>query len=353
MPTGAKWAIISMLVLVLIVAVVVGRSILKDRAETNRVNEVLQEAKALNDDGKIQNGIELDQEQLQGVLNRTTSAKETENRALLLKTLAYAKAKGDYNVNQTIIDHVIKVNTRPSIRADIFKTVMTRRKAIENVAPLLAYAKSTQENESAAAAIQAALSSATGQPADDYIDDFLNLISDSDSSTVRGAAERAAATLIAQSDSKDDFVIPILSAYKTAIDDSAKFAMLRLLGATGGDKAAKAVTQALKSDSTVTASAALAALGNWADDSQFNTLIEYLESEDDQGLRKKAFDSSYAFLRNGRKRDPDAAGEMWKSLAKNASSQSEKLQIISGMANQKHAWAITSACIVMVFSSIR
>jgi HEAT repeat protein len=116
--------------------------------------------------------------------------------------------------------------------------------------------------------------------------------------------------------------------------------MLRLLGATGGEKAAKTVADALKSDDASTKNAALAALGSWADDSQFDALIEFIEETDDDGLRRKAFDATYAFLRNGRKRDSDDLGDMWKTFAGAAASQKEKLQIIHGMANQKHEWAI-------------
>lgn len=340
MPAGAKWAIVGMLLLVVVVAAIVGSSIMGERGKTTMVNEVLAEAKVLNDDGKLQNGIELTEEQLVGVLERTTSAQETDNRALLLKTLAYAEPKGGYDANQVILDHVTTVKTRPSIRAEIFKAVMTRRKAIENVAPLLEFAKATDESDSAAAAIAAALASASGQPADEFIDDFLRLMNDTDSTSVRAAAERAASELIAQSKTKGTFVDPIHGAYETALNDSAKFAMLRLLGATGGEKAAKTVTAALKSGDKATQNAALAALGGWADDSQFDALIEFIEDTQDDVLRRKAFDATYSFLRRDRKRDPDDLGDMWKSFAGSAKSQKEKLQIIHGMANQKHEWAI-------------
>ena len=340
MPAGAKWAIIGMLILVVVVAVIVGSSIMSERGETTRINKLLAEAKVLNDEGKLQDGIELSQEDLEGVLKRTTDMKETDNRALLLKTLAYTKAKGGYDVNEVILDHITSAKTPESIRTEVFKAVMSRRKSVDNIAPLLEFAKSTQEKNSAAAAIEAARASAVDQPADDFIDDFLGLMNDTDSATVRGAAERAAADLIAQSKNKQAFVDPIRGSYETALNDSAKFAMLRLLGATGGDKAAETVGAALKSDDDATKSAALAALGQWADDSQFDTLVEFIEETDNDSLRRKAFDAAYAFLRTNRKRDPEDLGDMWKTFAGAASSQKEKLQIIHGMANQKHEWAI-------------
>ena len=342
MSSGAKWAIIGILSLIIIVAGIVGFGMMKQRGEIEMVNNLLTRAKALHDEGNLQDGIEVEEKELRGLLKRVTSAQEDENRALLLKTLAYVTAKGGYDANKIILDHMTTVPTRSNIRTEVFKAVMTRRKDVGNISPLLEFAKLAENDEAepAAAAIQAAHASAVNQPADEYIKDFLGLISETDSSTVRGAAEKAAADLIAQSKSKSSFVEPIQGAYETAINDAGKFAMLRLLGATGGSKAAATVTEALKSSNVSSQSAALAALGNWADDSQFDTLIEFIESTNSDSLRRKSFDAAYSFLRSERKRDPEDLGDMWKNLAGIAKSQQEKLQIIRGMANQSHEWAI-------------
>jgi len=341
MTKGAKYAIIGILTLVFAITAVVFLSVKNDRDETAEVNEVLAQAKELNDAGKLQDGIELNLQQLKGVLNRTTSAQETKNRSLLLKTLAYTRAKGSYDVNDVILNHVIKTRTRPSIRTDIFKSVMARRKAVANITPLLEFAKTTKDHDSAAAAIEAARASAIGQPADDYINDFLILINDTDSATVRGAAERAAADLISQSEAKESFVNPIHGTFESALQDSSKFAMLRLLGATGGDKAAKTVGEILKSKNANSVNAALAALGKWSDDSQFDTLVDFIETTENSKLRAKAFDATYAFLLRDRKRDSEDLADMWKAFAGTATTQKEKLQVIRGMANQKHEWAIS------------
>ena len=87
-------------------------------------------------------------------------------------------------------------------------------------------------------------------------------------------------------------------------------------------------------NSKTTTSAALAALGNWADDGQYSALIEFIENTTDDIMRRKAFDSAYAFLRIGRERDPEVLGKMWTQLANNARSPGEKLQVISRMAHQ-------------------
>ncbi|MCP5536041.1 MAG: protein kinase [Akkermansiaceae bacterium] len=340
MPTGAKYAIIGMLALVIAVAIIVGVALSGERRETALINEVMVRAKALDDEGKLHEGIELTEEELKGTLNRATSMADNRQRPILLKTLAYATAKGGYDANTVIIDHVTKAKCPQSIRSEIFKTVMSRRKDVANIAPLLEFAKNTTEETAAAEAINAARYSAIGKEADVYIDDFLSLINDTDSHSIRGAAERAAQAIIAESDKKADFEPAIYGSYQSAVNDNAKFTMLRLLGCTGGEKAQEAVSEALKSDKAPYQSAAIAALSIWADDGQFDNLIEFIDECENDKIRKTAFDAAYSFLRIERQRDSEDLGELWKSLAGTAKTQGEKLQIIRGMANQKHEWAI-------------
>lgn len=340
MPAGAKWAIIGMLALVVVVTAIVMLSLNSERQQTEMVNAVMKQAKALNDEGKLHEGIELTEEELKGTLLRATSMAESKQRPILLKTLAYAKAKGGYNPDQVILTHVTTAQCPESIRATIFKTVMSRRKNVGNIPALLEFAKNTTENNAAAEAINAARYSAEGHPADEFIHDFLTLINDTDSAPVRNAAERAAAALIADSENRADFTGPIYGSYESAVNDSAKFIMLRLLGVTGGEKSIEAVTSALNSDKLPLQSAAIAALSQWADDSQIELLIEFIAECDNKTLRQKAFTAAYSFLRLDRKRDTDDLEDYWKSFAGTAQSQSEKLQIIRGMANQKDEWAI-------------
>ncbi len=341
MPAAAKWAIIGMLALVVVVTAIVMLSLNSDRKQTEMVNAVMKQAETLNDEGKLHEGIELTEEELKGTLGRATSMVESKQRPILLKTLAYAKAKGNYNADEVILTHVTSARCPESIRASIFKTVMSRRKNVGNIPALLEFAKNTTENNAATEAINAARYSAEGQPADEFINDFLTLINDTDSATVRNAAERAAAALIADSANKADFTAPIYGSYESAMNDSAKFVMLRLLGVTGGEKSIEAVTSALKSDKLPLQSAAIAALSQWADDSQIELLIEFIAESENKTLRQKAFTAAYSFLRLDRKRDTDDLEDYWKSFAGTAQSQGEKLQIIRGMANQKDEWAIS------------
>jgi len=341
-PKGAKWAIAGLLALVLVVACIVGISIMGERKETKLVNAVMLEAKGLDDDRKLRDGISLTEDELQGVLNRATNTESNTQRPLVLKVLAFSKAEGGYNANSMIIEHVTNAKCPENIRKDIFESVMTRRKDVSNIAPLLAFAKSTSEKTSAAAAINAARASAIGEPADEYINDFLDLIKDTESVSVRGAAERAAADLIEQSDDKEQFTSSIVGAYETSLTPDAKFAMLRLAGAAGGAEASKTVKSALNSNDIGLQNAAITALRQWADASEFGTLTEFINNTQNDQLHRRAFDAAYSFLRTHTlaNRDPKMLGKLWTNLAKVSRGPREKLNIISGMANQKEAWAL-------------
>ncbi len=340
LPQGAKIAIIAVLLAVLLIIGFVGTSIMSDRKKIKRINAVMVEAKALDDQGTLRDGIHLTEDELKGILNRATSVEKNQQRPLVLKVLAYAKAEGGYDANSVIIDHVTTAKCSENIRKDIFTAVITRRKDVSNIEPLLAFAKSSSEGTAAAAAIDAARASATGAPANEFIDDFLSLIKDTDSSSIRNAAERAAAELINQAENKSQFTTPIVGAYETALNNDTKYTMLRLAGTAGGPEAAEVVRSAVASNDAALQNAAITALGQWADASEFETLTNFVDSTQDDKLRKRAFDAAYSFLIKPRPNKLRDINQLWESLSKIATTQYEKTKVINGMAQQKNKWAL-------------
>ena len=338
----AKLLIFGTIAIVAVVIGLVAMSILGERNETKLINDLMVEAKALDDGGRLQDGIEVNEKQLLGVLRRATSVEDNKQRPILLKVLAYAKPEDDdLDINAKIIEHVTSAECPENIRTDIFKSVMTRRKNVANIPALLEYARNSSEETAAAAAIKAAHASALGQSDGGFINDFLSLINETNSSAVRGAAERVASDLISQSKNKSQFDTPIIGAYETAITTDAKYAMLRLSGTAGGSKAAKAIKAALKSNDAALQNAAITALGQWANHREFKTLTEFIDTTDSDSLRKRAFDAAYSFLRTRNEDKSINHSDLWQSLSDVTTQQREKLQIISGMANQKDRWALS------------
>jgi hypothetical protein len=227
-----------------------------------------------------------------------------------------------------------------NLRADLFKTVMVKRKKASNIAPLLEFAVNTDHAKAATQALNAARASCEGTDASAYLDNFLTLLKETSDNNIRLSAEKGAATIISNASNKKKFGKIIMDSYKTAMEDTTKYAFLRLLATTGGDEAAKVVTEALHSNSKPMNNAAIAALGKWVNDEQFETLTDFITETDDTGLRRRAFDAAYNFLRLPRDRDPDDEADLWRSLAATAKTAHEKLQIIRGMSVQDSKWAL-------------
>jgi HEAT repeat protein len=342
MPTGAKWALISMLLVVIVVTAIVGTSVMDERKYTKMVNDVMVKAKALDDEDKLGvDGIELTEEELRGTLNRATSMDENKQQAILLKTLLFAKATGGYDADAIILDHTLKAKCPSSIRAGLFRDVIRHRGNAESIAALIEFARNSTQEDAAAGAIDAARSCAIDQQADVYVKDLVNLIKSTDSAKIRMAAEKTIHVIIGQSDEKASFEPDIYDIYKNTTDDNIKFTMLRLLGTTGEDMALDAIDDALESGEPTDQAAAIAALAKWKNDSQFPKLISYIKDEKDRDLRANAFNQALTFLVRDRQRESDQLQGLWESVAGLAETRRDKEKIIAGLAIQSEPWAIT------------
>ena len=341
MPTGAKWALISMLLVVIVVTAIVGTSVMDERKYTQMVNDVMVKAKALDDEDKLGiDGIELTEEELRGTLDRATSMDENKQQAILLKTLLFAKATGGYDADAIILDHTLTAKCPSSIRAGLFQDVIKYRSNPDNIPALLKFARNSTEEDEAAGALIAVRYSLADQEADHYLKDLLNLIKATESAKVRMAAERAAHAVISKSGKKAGLEPDIYDIYKNTTDNSIKFTMLRLLGTTGEDMAMDAIDDALESGEPTNQAAAIAALAKWKNDDQFPTLIEFIKNKDNKALRGKAFTNAHSFLGIEREREPDQLRKLWTSLADTAQTQTEKRKIINGMAQLQDQWSI-------------
>jgi len=341
-PPVAKWTIIGLLSLVIIVTIFVMMNIMEEKKEITLYNAEMAKAKELYEEGKIQDGFKITKEALNAVLIRATDDKFVEKeRGVQRAYLAFARGDG-FDADEVIIKYITTVDMNSDLRADLFKHVMGYRKKPANIAPLLEFALNTDKGNAATQAILAAKASLAGSSdADSYFDEFLSLIKNTEEDNIRTAAERAAAEIISESSKKERFGEIINNSYKSAVEDAPKYAFLRLLGAAGGDEAAETVSEALNSNDTAQQSAAIAALGKWDDDSQFTALTDFIaDSEATSGLRSNAFDAAYGLLRMKRDRDPDDLGDMWRTLANNAKSSKEKRLIIRGMKTQDQKWAV-------------
>ena len=274
------------------------------------------------------------EEEAEVLLGAARSLK-TSDREAIYQRLLIAKGSG-VNLDKLIAEFAgnEKNEMTPDIRVKFFQIVQGRNSP-DSLPFLIEHARNSSKPATASAALTAARKLAT----DDNLPALLGIIQFNASSQIQQDAKRTIISLAERSTARSEIAKAIKNSYDSATSDDAKEIFLELLGSTGGDTAAGIIKETLKSDSKTTRIAAIAALGTWADDSQFDVLLDYMAGEQDDTLRQRAFDSAYQFLTKDRKRDALALEDMWKALAQEAGSESEKKQIVFGLANIVDDWS--------------
>ena len=270
------------------------------------------------------------------LLRNSISLKQITEREAIYQRLLVAKSSDDTDLDSMIAEFASNEENGiiPDIRTKLFQVVQ-RRKGRSSLPHLIAHAQTSSNPQTATAALKAAEQIATEKD----ISSVLNIIKFSTQEQVRQGAKRVITSLAARSDSRKSLAADIKSAYDADPTDEAKLLFVELLGAAGGDVAAAVVQDALKSKDNKLRLAAVAALGNWADDSQFETLLDHMATEENDTLRTRGFDSAFHFLKIERERDEVALEDMWKLLARLAQVPAEKLKIVTGLANIVDDWA--------------
>ncbi len=222
----------------------------------------------------------------------------------------------------------------PDIRNKLFQVVQGR-KSPAALPHLISHAQSGTSPQTATAALKAAEQIAT----DKDVASLLKIIQFSTHQPVRQGAKLVVASLARRSENREPLEAALKSAHDSATSNEARLIFIELLGAAGGDTASEVVTEALKNEDNKTRLAAVAALGNWADDTEFETLLDYVAEENNDTLRKRAFDAAFQFLKIDRPRDEIDLEDMWKMLAREAQTQTEKMKIVTGLASLVDDWA--------------
>ena len=258
-----------------------------------------------------------------------------EQREAIYQRLLIAEGSG-VNLDKLIAGYAGNEDNQmtPDIRIKFFQ-VIQGRKSPDALPFLIKHARNSSRPDTASAALKAVRKLAN----DSNVSDLLSIIQFNESSTVRQEAKLVVMEISERSTSRDELASSIKSAYDNATSDNSKVTFLELLGSTGGDTAAGIVMEALKSEAKKTRIAALAALGNWADDSQFGALLDHMADEEDDTLRNQAFRAALRFLREDRERDALALEGMWQDLAQAAVTESEKKQVITGLTKIVEDWS--------------
>ena len=317
---------------VLIGAIVIAGIFVLAKSMTNKRTKTLNSLLAqVADKGATQ--LATTQEEVEILLGEAKSLKNRGDREAIYQRLLVAEGS---NLDEIIAQFAANEENRMTsdIRVKFFQVVQGRNSP-EALPALIDHARNAILPETASAALNAARKLATEKD----LTDLLGIIQFNENSQIQQDAKRVIMSLAERSTERSEIATAIKSAYESATNDKSTVVFLELLGSTGGDTAAGIVETALGSEDKKIRIAALAALGSWADDTQFDTLLDYMTSEEDDTIRRQAYAQAFQFLQKDRDRDDLALEDMWKALAQEAATESEKIQIVNGLAKIVEDWA--------------
>lgn len=277
------------------------------------------------------NPIPLNSRELEILLSNAANVGATEDRMAVYMALALAESSDGTDIDKRIAQFATEESLVTNIRVVLLSSVLKQRADPEIIETLLKFAKSTDEPESAVAAIEAVRPTAI----DKHFSEILDFIS-SENNRMRTTAEENAVKIIKKSSAPDELSSTLAQKYSSASSDTVRHAMIRMLGHIGDDKAMELAKENLESDDKQNQIAAIVALQNWSSRDGLLTLVGFIPTTTELDIRARAFSSAFQFSL----RDQENARENWTLLETEAKTQDEQIKVIRGIANVKPApWA--------------
>jgi serine/threonine-protein kinase len=317
---GAKSAIAAVLGVLVIFVVYLIMAKSSEGKSTEKYNRIVKEAADPAVKEVLVNRDELDILLTSVALPGANDQRETVYRALFI-----AKSNDGTDVDQAIVDTATRQAMNTSIRQALLGRVVARRGNPAVVPKLLEFARTTSDFASAKSALQAVESLGS----DEHFAELLSVINFTPDAGVRTAAEACTGSIITKSAKRAEFAATLATAYETATNDDTRHALLRLLGRAGGDQATTIVKKALEEGNDLDKLNAVLSMQQWADDSMFSTLTDFIEETEDDNLRKRAFNGALTFLKDkARNRSEEDNEDFWKTLASSAATSEEQLRMV-------------------------
>lgn len=318
----------------LVVAIGFAAWFLVDRVQSNKKNAGLQELlnKAANPTATSVPMNRLQVDQLLGVAGSTSFNKD---KLAVYQALYLASSTDDVDIDQRIARFAAKEDLNEEVRVKFFQVL--EKRGNESAVPLLMhYAEESNEERS----IVAALVAASDNLRERDLQVLYKLISFSDSQAVQAAAERAVKAYAIAQENTTIITRDISKAYQAASESRAKQAYLRLLGATGNDRAIDTLKDALQSQDEALKVAAYSAFGSWRDNSLFSEHLSAMAGESTKFVRAHAFDTMLTFLTGDLDATREREKEMWIEFSKEVQDDREKREFISKLARNPTDWGI-------------
>lgn len=330
---GMTMAVKAMIGTLLGLSIVILAWVMMDRMAENQRNREIQGL--FNEAAKTgATAVEMNEEQLGWILDYVSSVSFDKEKAAAYQTLALARGSASSDYDKIIAEFATEQELIEEIRVRLFQ-VLAARKA-EAVAPrLIRFASQSPEERPA----KEALDALRGLIAAQDFPDVLEILMTEESDEVRGAAERVLRAYADGKSNNRNLARVLAEKYGEASDAQVQESLIRLLGSTGHNFAAPVIEKAIGSGEENLQAAALTALENWRDDSQFEMHLSLLEELEGPYLREQAFESLVNFLTGGASIKEANERGYWEAVTSSAESQKQKLAVISGLVRLRKDWS--------------
>ena len=334
---GVSNAVKGMIAITLAAGIILAGVIYKGKsdetARTERINEI---AAAFSDPDNLPTDIPLSSGDVQLLLDELLSGGVKDNmaRPTYLQALNIGKATDGVDISAQVANYARDVGMTGALRVKLFQVIGAR--GDESALPaLIEFAQTTDDT----AAGQGALNAAKQMATTSNFESLLTIITNSANASIKNSAVDVLNKVISASKDPSAYSKAIMGSYNNTADTDAKTALLRLMGSAGGDEASNLVSKTLDADDPKMKVAAIFALRNWPNDSQFDTLFGFASDEQDDRIRAEAFQGLVSFLKAHPELDEDDKAVYWEDVASIATGETEQRMVVDAMVSQTGGWA--------------
>ncbi len=335
--SGMSNAVKGMIAAALVAGLVVAAFVFIGKKQESDRNKALTEITApFKDINNPPKEVPLKKKQVQLLLDTIASSgtKEKGERETYLQALLIGESTDGTDISEMVASFAKTTSMDQGNRLKLFRLLGIRGE--ESALPhLIEFASTTSDDKAG----QAALGATKKMANTSNFKSLLNIVTSASNTSVKGAARDVLSEAVRRSDNPGEYSSAIVGTYENTTDEDSKIALLRLMGASGGDKAASIIEEVLQGENPKMKASAAYALRFWPDDSQFQTLLDYTSTEDNDLLRKEAFRASVDFLRDEAGITDENLSGYWKEMASIATGATEQKQVIDSMISQDGAWA--------------
>ena len=334
---GVSNAVKGMIAITLAAGIILAGFIYKGKSDQTAKNERINEiVAAFGDPDNLPTDIPLSTDDVQLLLDELLSGgvKDSMARPTYLQALNIGKATDDVDISLQVANYARDVEMTGALRVKLFQVVGAR--GDESALPaLIEFAQKTDDTSSGQGALDAAKQMASAS----NFKSLLTIITNSENASIKNSAVDVLTKVISASEDPSAYSKAIMGSYNNTADTDAKTALLRLMGSAGGDEASNLISKTLAADDPKMKVAAIFALRNWPDDSQFDTLFEYASEEQDIRIRTEAFQGLVSFLKSHPELDEDDKSIYWEDVASIATGETEQRMVVDAMVSQTGGWA--------------